>query len=190
MVRRYAPDPVDPEALERIIDAAQHAPSAGFSQGQRLVVVTDAARRKRIADIADEPGYIDAGFDPWLSEAPVHIIPCVSEEVYHRRYREPDKVDEEGREIDWPVPYWWIDIGATLQMILLAAVDEGLAAGLCGVEDPDALRRELAIPDEYAPIGIVTIGRPLPDRRSGSLKRGWASRDAFARRETWEGGDQ
>jgi nitroreductase len=186
MVRRYSPDAVPEASIERIVEAAQHAPSAGFSQGQRLVVVTDPERRRRIAEIAGEPHYVAAGFDPWLSQAPVHIVPCVSEEVYHRRYREPDKIRPDGSEIDWPVPFWWIDIGATLQLILLAAVDEGLAAGFCGVWNPAALQRELRIPDEYAPIGIVTIGRPLKDRRSGSLARGWASREEFARRETWD----
>jgi nitroreductase len=185
MVRRYAPDPVPRDAIERIVDAAQHAPSAGFSQGQRLVVVTDPERRRRIAEIADEPHYVEAGFDPWLSQAPLHVVPCVSEEVYHRRYREPDKIRADGTEIDWPVPFWWVDVGATLQLILLAAVDEGLAAGFCGVWDLPALKRELHIPAEYTPIGIVTIGRPLEDRRSGSLARGWASREEFARRETW-----
>jgi hypothetical protein len=34
------------------------------------------------------------------------------------------------------------------------------------------------------PIGVVTIGYPLPDRKSGSLKRGWLARDDFAR---WTG---
>ena len=50
----------------------------------------------------------------WISECAAQFVPCVSEEVYHRRYREPDKVDEDGREIDWPVRYWWVDIGATI----------------------------------------------------------------------------
>ncbi|MFN8629804.1 MAG: hypothetical protein U0838_05605 [Chloroflexota bacterium] len=39
-----------------------------------------------------------------MSECAAQFIPCVSEQIYHRRYQEPDKVDEDGREIDWPVP--------------------------------------------------------------------------------------
>ena len=35
------------ESLERIAAPAQRAPSAGFSQGQRLVIVTDPERRAR-----------------------------------------------------------------------------------------------------------------------------------------------
>ena len=113
-----------------------------------------------------------AGFDPWISRAPAHIVACVSEDAYHQRYREPDKVDEDGHEIDWPVPFWWIDAGAALMVVLLAAVDEGLAAGFLGA-DPDRLRRLLKIPAAMLPIGIVTVGHPAPDRRSSSLKRGW-----------------
>src|SRR4051794_17986656 len=90
MVRNYDPDkPVAREQLERIAAAAQRAPSAGFSQGQRLVVVTDAETRQRIADICHEPDYIAAGFDPWVSRAPALFIPTVSEQIYHARYQEP-----------------------------------------------------------------------------------------------------
>lgn len=186
MVRNYdAARPVPREALERIAAAAQRAPSAGFSQGQRLVVVTDDATRRAIADVCHEAEYVEAGFDPWVSRAPALLVPCVSEEVYHRRYREPDKVADDGTEIDWPIPYWWVDIGATWMLIMLAAVDEGLAAGFLGTHRVDDLKELLDIPGDFMPIGVVTIGHPLPDRKSGSLQRGWVGRQDFARWEKW-----
>ena len=133
MVRNYDPDkPVSRESLSRIAAAAQRAPSAGFSQGQRLVVVTDPERRRRIAELCDEPEYVAAGFDPWISRAPALFIPTVSEGIYHARYREPDKINPDGTETDWPVPYWFVDVGCTVMLILLAAVSEGLAAGFLG----------------------------------------------------------
>lgn len=182
MVRNYDPQrPVEREALERIVAAAQRAPSAGFSQGQRLIVVTHPDRRRRIAEICNEPEYVAAGFDPWVSRAPVLMVPCVSEQVYHARYRESDKLQDDGSEIDWPIPYWWVDAGATMMLILLAAVDEGLAAGFLGTHRLADLQAELEQPADMIPIGVVTIGHPLPDRRSGSLKRGWVARDDFAR---------
>ena len=141
--------------------------------------------RRAIADICHEPDYVEAGFDPWISRAPALIVPCVSEEVYHRRYREPDKIGDDGTEIDWPIPYWWVDIGATWMLIMLAAVDEGLAAGFLGTHRVDDLKALLDIPADYMPIGVVTIGHPLPDRKSGSLKRGWVGRRDFARWEKW-----
>ena len=183
MVRNYTGEPVDEDALDRIIEAGLRAPSAGFTQGQSFVVVTDPQRRSRIAELAGEPEYVAKGFDPWVSRAPVHIVVCVSEAAYHDRYREPDKTDESGRETEWPVPYWWVDAGASLMAILLAAVNEGLAAGFLGAQSFQGLSELLEIPDDVAPIGVVTIGHPAPDRRSSSLARG--RRPGTVHRERW-----
>jgi nitroreductase len=187
MVRHFASDPVEREVLERIAAAAQRAPSAGFSQGQRVVIVTDAERKRRLAELAGEGFYTDRGFDPWISEAPALFVPAVSAKVYVDRYDEPDKRDPSeprGTEADWDVPYWWMDIGCTVMLILLAAVDEGLAAGFAG-GDFDGIRAELGMPADYTPVGVIPVGRPLPDKKSPSLKRGWRGVDEFARWESW-----
>ncbi len=184
MVRNYRPDPVPDDTIDRILDAARRGPSAGFTQGQTFVVVTDPDRRAKIAALAGEEGYVAAGFDPWISRAPVHVVVCTSEEAYRRRYREPDKLGPDG-EIEWPVPYWWVDAGAALMLILLAAVDEGLAAGFLGVHALPRLRELLDIPEDWTPIGVVTLGYPAPDRRSGSLSRGRRRWDDVVHRERW-----
>ncbi len=178
MVRGYTNDPIDPEALERIVVAGVRAPSAGFSQGQSFVVVTDPERRSRIAELAGEPTYLEAGFDPWISRAQALVVLCTSENRYRERYGEPDKTRH--HDGTWPVPWWWVDAGAAMQNVLLAAVDEGLAAGFLGIQAIDGLADLLGIPDDVSPVGVITIGHPAPDRRSGSLDRG--------RRETvhWE----
>jgi nitroreductase len=185
-VRRFEEGGVDRAVIERIARLAQRTPSAGFSQGQRLVVVTDARQRREVARIYGEEHYVD-DFGRWISECAAQFIPCVSAEVYHRRYQEPDKVDEDGAEIDWPIPYWWVDIGATMQNVMLAAVDEGLGCGFVGAgrDEIDSLKKYLAIPDEFEPIGVMPVGRPLPDVRSPSLKRGWLPFEAFAHWERW-----
>lgn len=185
MVRNYQPDPVPAAALERIVRASRKAPSAGFSQGHSFVVVTDPAIRGQIAELAEEPSYVAAGFDPWISRAPAQIVVCISEAAYHRRYQEPDKVDDDGNEIDWPIPYWWVDSGAALMLVLLAAVNEGLAAGFLGVHSNPGLRELLSIPDEVTPIGIVTLGYPAQDRRSGSLRRGWKPEEEVIHWQRW-----
>ena len=170
MVRNYTDEPVNPDAVERIVAAAGRAPSAGNSQGQSFVVVTDETIRHRIAELSHEPEYVEMGFDPWISRAPVHIVVCVSEEVYRARYSEPDKAGDEGH--DWPVPYWWVDAGASMMVVLLAAVAEGLAAGFLGSHSLDDLASLLEIPQDVAPIGVVTLGHGAPDQRSHSLDRG------------------
>jgi len=171
MVRNYTEDPVEPAALERIAAAALRAPSAGNSQAIGVVVVTDLALRRQIAAIADEAEYVEAGFDPWISRAPAHIVISVSRQVYLDRYSEPDKLQSDGSAIDWPVPYWWVDAGAALMAVLLATVDEGLAAGFLGVHSVPDLHALLNLPEHHSPIGVVTVGHPAPDRRSTSLDR-------------------
>jgi nitroreductase len=189
MVRNYSSEPVAPEPVDRILEAARRAPSAGFAQGQSFVVVTDPERRKQIARIAGEPGYVERGFDAWLSTAPVHVVLCVSEQAYRRRYREPDKL-RDGQPRQWPVPYWYVDGGASLMLLLLAAVDEGLAAGFLDLEERGyaELKQLLGIPPEVQPIGLVTIGVPAPDRRSGSLERGHRPEQEVVHREHWGAG--
>lgn len=171
MVRNYSHEPVEDAILDRVASAALRAPSAGNSQAIGVVVVTDAGKRHSIAEIADEPSYVEAGFDPWISGAPAHIVVSVSEKVYRDRYSEPDKLNPDGSEIEWPVPYWWVDAGAAMMAVLLAAVDDGLAAGFLGVHSVPDLSGLLGIPDHFHPIGVVTVGHPAPDRRSGSLDR-------------------
>ncbi|MGH8927003.1 MAG: nitroreductase family protein [Acidimicrobiia bacterium] len=188
MVRNYQPDPVAPEVLERIVAAGRKAPSAGFSQGVAFVVVTEAAIRQSIAELGDETAYLAAGFDPWISRAPAHIVICVSEAAYHDRYREPDKLDEQGKEIEWPIPYWWIDAGAAMMLVLLAAVDEGLAAGFLGTHAVPGLRDLLDMPAQFTPIGIVTVGYAAPDRTSGSLRRGWRPKSEVIHWQRWGAG--
>ena len=183
-VRRFEDAPVDRAVLEEIARLAQRTPSAGFSQGQRLVIVTDPGQRRLVAETCGESFYADAGFGNWISECAAQFVPCVSAEIYHRRYQEADKVDETGAEIDWPTPYWWVDIGKTAMIVMLAAHDAGLAAGFAG-PDPDALRTVLGLPAEMHPIGVIPVGRPLPDKRSPSLKRGWLPFEDFAHWERW-----
>jgi nitroreductase len=186
MVRRYDPAPVPEEQLRSIVETARHAPSAGFTQGQSFVLVTDAGLRRAIADLADEPAYVARGFEPWVSQAPALVVVCTSERAYRERYAEADKLGP-GRPLEWPVPYWYVDAGCSTMLLLLAAVDEGLAAGFLAPKRPDALRALLGIPDGVEPIGIVTVGRPAPDRRSGSLSRGWKPPGEVIHRERWGG---
>jgi nitroreductase len=58
MVRNYTDQPVDREVVERIVARARKAPSGGFSQGLRLVVVTEEKTRHRIAELAHESEYV------------------------------------------------------------------------------------------------------------------------------------
>src|SRR5215472_6592333 len=121
MIRSFRADSVPKEKIDRILSAAQHYPSAGYSQEVAFVVVTDSEKRERILKLRN-----------LRSNAPVMLIPCVSEKIVHDRYHESDKIRAGGREIDWPVPFWYFDVGCACMLVFLAAVNEGLAASFAG----------------------------------------------------------
>jgi nitroreductase len=147
--------------------------------------VTDPATRRRVAELQGEKGYTAAGFHRWISEAPVNVVACVSERMYHDRYNEADKLDEEGKEIEWPTPYWFFNIGAGCMILLLGVVDSGLAAAFSGVTDIAGMRSLLGIPDHFHPVGVISIGHRAEDVRSPSLKRGRRSQADVVHYEKW-----
>jgi nitroreductase len=185
MVRRFTPEPVPDAAVERIVATARRAPSAGFTQGVSFVVVTDPAARAGLAEVAGEAWYTRAGHAPFIAQAPVHVVVCTSPSAYVERYREPDKRKPDGQDRPWPVPYWHTDAGCALMLLLLATVDEGLAAAFVGVRDPRELAAALGIPDEVEPIGIALIGHGAEDKPSRSLARGRKPLEAILHRERW-----
>ena len=161
-VRTYADRPVAREVLERIANAAVvWAPSAGFSQGLRIVVVTDPDTRRRIATAAKEDELAAQGRGRWKAAAPVHMVVLTCEDDYHDRYRQQDKLKiTGGHEIDWPAPYWYVDAGAAAMALMLAAIDEGLDTAIFGVTDLQALGEALALPHDVRFVAVVTMGYP------------------------------
>jgi len=188
MVRHFTSEAVAPEVIERILELARHAPSAGFTQGQSFVVVTQPHLKHAIARLCHEESYVEGGFHSFISEAPVLVIACTSEAAYHRRYQEPDKVNEDGSEISWPIPFWYMDAGCAVMILLLAVVDEGLSAGFAGIptmQGLDVLRELLGIPAEVTPVGVIPIGHRAPDVPSPSLKRGRKANSEYIHYEKW-----
>src|ERR1041384_642886 len=92
MVRHFDPEPIPRETLERIARTVRRAPSGGYSQGQRLLIVTDAETRAGSAKLLHEDEWSAQGREPWLSIAPAHIVVLAREQDYHDRYNEPDKL--------------------------------------------------------------------------------------------------
>jgi nitroreductase len=187
MVRSYSDEPVAADALDRIVGVVQRAPSAGFSQGHRLYVVTDGSARGELARLAGEDEYAAAGHERWISAAPVHVVVGVREESYHERYRAADKL-RDGAEIGWPAPYWYVDAGALFMLLQLAALDEGLVAGVFGVEPEQVaeLKAAVGMADDVHFVCVVTIGHPSPqgddEAVTSRLSRRRLSLDELVRR--------
>ena len=129
------------------------------------------------------------GFEPWISQAPVHVVVAMREDDYHDRYRQPDKLDESGEEVEWRVPWWWVDAGKAMMLLLLAAIDEGLGAGLFGLvgDDNDRLRELLGMPEDLEVVGVVTIGHAAPEDGPAALARSspWKPLEEVVRWEHW-----
>jgi FMN reductase [NAD(P)H] len=194
-VRAYRDDPVPRHVLERITNAAiVRAPSAGFSQGLRLVVVTDPETRRAIAAAGAEDELAAKGRPRWKAAAPVHVVVLVREDDYHDRYRKADKLTlSGGREIDWPAPYWYVDAGAAMMLLMLGAIAEGLVTAVFGVTDVPGLRRELALPDDLHFVSVVTMGYPAGEdedvvrRQSSAFTERRKPRGEVVHWERWAG---
>ena len=176
MVRTYSSRPVDRDVLDRILQNALHAPSAGFSQGWAFLVLDepeDVSRfwRSTAGDRLAEP-------DRWLrgmTTAPVVIVPLSHKDAYLDRYAEPDKGWADRDEERWPVPYWHLDTAMASLLMLLTVVDEGLGACFFGIPPAatDAFRGEFGVPEGYTPIGAMTVGHRVEDPGTrGSASRG------------------
>jgi nitroreductase len=156
MVRDYADTPVDPAIIDRALENATHAPSAGRPEDVRRFW---AAQVENL----DEP-------DSWLTgmmRAPVVILPCSSKAAYLDRYAEPDKGWTDRDEARWPKPFWDMDAAMASLLILQTATDAGLGACFFGVFREDAVRAEFEIPERYDPVGVITLGH-----RTGSAGAG------------------
>jgi nitroreductase len=188
MVRRYTDEPIDPAVVDRMLEHAIRAPSAGFSQGWAFLVLEQADDVRRFWAATTPVGATPD--DPWLEgmrTAPVVIVPLASKAAYLDRYAEADKGWPDRDERRWPVPYWYVDTGMASLLMLLTAVDEGLAACFFGIpaERVDAFRAAFGVPDDHTPVGAVTVGHPAPDRRSPSLRRGRRGLDEVVHRGRW-----
>jgi nitroreductase len=185
MVRNFDERPIPADVMQRILDNARRAPSAGFSQGWAFLVLEGPEQTGRFWD-ATIPVQKRSEFSwPGLFRAPALIVPLSHKRAYLDRYAEPDKGWTDRSESHWPVPYWHIDTGFAALLMLLTAVDADLGALFFGIFRPNEFRRAFGVPDEYEPIGAIALGYPLPDRKSASLQRGRRPAEDVVHRGRW-----
>ncbi|MDQ1404190.1 MAG: hypothetical protein QOG03_2506, partial [Actinomycetota bacterium] len=136
MVRNFDPAPLPLEVVDRLLENALHAPSAGFSQGWAFLVLTEDDDRQRFWSSASPDGGPAGPRWSGIANAPVVIVPLSHKAAYLDRYAEADKGWTDRDEAHWPVPYWDIDTGFASLLMLLTAVDEGLGALFFGIMPP------------------------------------------------------
>jgi nitroreductase len=186
-VRSYTGERVPREVLERIARAARRGPNAGYSQGLRVLVVDDP---ETIAGLVGDDA--DERERHWFVAAAAHFFVLTREQDYHDRYNQPDKlVVTGGVEVVWPVPFWHVDAGAAMMLIMLAAIEESLGAGVYGVpvEDDARVRELLGIPDDLTIVVGVTVGHPADDpdweRDTSSFSQRRRAHDEVVRWNRW-----
>ncbi|HLM95753.1 MAG TPA: nitroreductase family protein [Acidimicrobiales bacterium] len=190
MVRSFSGDPVPSEVLDRVLELACSAPSAGNTGGWDAVVLTGPEETSRFWEATTTADWRTRSRRwPGLGRAPVVVALFVDPDAYRARYREPDKArsglggdgepqaagvaggagaagadtaDLSGEGAGpWPVPYWFVDGGFAAMVMLLAAVDAGLGACFLGnFRGETALRSALGVPDDRRYIGAVLMGEP------------------------------
>ena len=148
MVRRFKPDPVDAGVVERLLQAANRAPSAGNTQPWSFVVIRERDTREALARAALGQMFV--------ATAPVVVVACADPARARKRYGE-----RAGH-------YAVIDTAFASMCLLLAATNEGLGACFVGALDEAEVRRVVRAPLNVAPLAVIPIGHaaesPSPQR--------------------------
>jgi nitroreductase len=193
MVRSFSAEPVEREAVVRILEAALRAPTAGNTGGTAWVALIGPEETEAYWSVTTDEAWQSrnpvraAG----LRRAPVLLLAYASPETYVARYGEADKAGSGlGAGTDaWPVPYWHGDAAFGVMTVLLAAVDAGLGACMLGAfRGEAALAHVLGIPDGWRLFGTVVLGHPDGmDHPSRSLDRARDDTDGRIHWGSWSG---
>lgn len=152
-IRKFDPTKkVTDEKIERLLEAARWAPSAGNLQSWFFFVVSDQKLKQQLVEAALGESFI--------AEAPVVFISCADLQRSASRY---------GRRGE--ALYAIQDATIATQNIWLAATEMGLGMVWIGAFDEDEISRVLELPTHLRPIAILPIGYPAespspPTRRS------------------------
>ncbi|KQT94271.1 5,6-dimethylbenzimidazole synthase [Marmoricola sp. Leaf446] len=183
-IRRYRPDAVDPEVLQRVLAAAHAAPSVGHSQPWRFVVVSEPTTRERAARMADEQRLRQAAqLEPdaarrlldlqleGIREAPLGVVVACD--------RRTPAAGVLGRATFPDADLW--SCACAIQNLWLAARAEGLGVGWVTLFDPADLERLLGLPDGVVTLGWLCLGWPDERPPAPGLERaGWSRRQPVA----------
>lgn len=191
---QFTPEPIDEEALARVLMAAHHAPSVGFMQPWSFIIVRDADVKRKVHGLfqkAHEEAtemfegkkretYRNLKLEGIL-DAPVNI--CVT----------CDR-DRAGPVVLGRTHIPEMDVYSTVcavQNLWLAARTEGLGMGWVSILDQDRLKAVLGIPENVVPVAYLCLGHVSHFKDQPELqKAGWRKRLALADLVRFDGFDQ
>jgi nitroreductase len=140
-IRKFKPDPVPRDLLERLANAARLAPSAANVQPLEFIVVDGAMAKAEVFPALKWAAYIAPAGDPRPGEEPAAYVVT----LVHSKLRE--KMFE-------------YDVGAAMENMILVALSEGVGACWMLSIDRDRLRAALGVPDEYRIDSVLALGYP------------------------------
>lgn len=187
MTRRFAAVPLDLDEVADLCDLARRAPSAGFSQGSHLMVLTDDS----LADFwrLSGAGEWFSRTQPGVLAAPVVVVGVADAQAYVGRYGEADKAGHGlEQQQGWSVPFWLTDTAMVLQNLLLLAEDRRWGALLFGVfHHADTVLAHWGAPASCQVVAAVALGRRADDDApTGSpTRRPRRERDAVVHVHRW-----
>jgi nitroreductase len=132
-VRKYRPEVVPEEKIEKVLEAARLAPSWANGQCWTFIVVTDPKVKLRLTE----------GENAWVGEAPVVIAACA----------DPKKSGEKKDQ-----GYYLVDIGIAMEHLVLAATELGLATCWIGWFDEAKAKSALGVPKEIRVVALTPLG--------------------------------
>ncbi len=151
-VRKFAPEDVPTEAVNKILQAAIRAPSAGNLQPWHFYVVRNKWVKAELASAAWGQKFV--------AEAPVVIVVCADPRRSASRY------GSRGAEL-----YCLQDTAAAAEHILLAATALGYGGCWVGAFDEAAAAKALNLPSHLRPVAIIPIGKPAREPASFTGRR-------------------
>ena len=137
-IRAYKPQDVPDAVVEKLIEAASFAPSAGNIQPWEFVVARNPEVKKKLAQAADQA---------FIEEAPVVIVVCVNEKRAEMGY------GARGKAL-----YCIQDTAAATQNIHLTAYSLGLGTCWIGAFNEDQAKKAVNAPEEMRPVAIIPVG--------------------------------
>ena len=139
-IRAFKPQDVPEETVEKLIDAARHAPSAGNIQPWEFVIARKPETKKKLAQAAHQA---------FVEEAPVVIVVCADENRSSMGYG-----------VRGETLYCIQDTAAAIQNILLTAYSFGLGTCWIGAFNESEAKAALRTPDGIRPVAMIPVGYP------------------------------
>ena len=192
-IRHFLPDPIAPELLERLLNAAHFAPSVGFMQPWRFIRISDSNLRASIHSLVEEERIntaqaLDEREDEFMRLKVEGVRECGELLVVALMDRREEYIF--GRrtlpEMDLA------SVACAIQNMWLAARAEGIGMGWVSLFDPEQLRLLLGMPAGAKPIAILCLGHVEAFYPKPMLElEGWAVRRSLhdlVYENTWRDG--